>query len=76
MSKHKIALYKSEVYLLPAMNINKSLTTGNAKVIDTILKELKQDTSNTSFLEQVKFIAGDQLSLKQLRTVGVILRHC
>ena len=49
VSEYKIELYKTEVYPLPAMNINELSTSRNAEVIDTILKELHIDTESPTF---------------------------
>jgi hypothetical protein len=40
MMHQKIEPHKTELHPLPAMNINELLTTGNAKVISMIMKEL------------------------------------
>ncbi|KAH7906596.1 hypothetical protein BJ138DRAFT_1162278 [Hygrophoropsis aurantiaca] len=52
------------------MNIEEASTAGNAEVIEAILKELKLDTSQASFTDVVKLIAGDQLSIARLRSVA------
>ncbi|ETW82437.1 hypothetical protein HETIRDRAFT_416617 [Heterobasidion irregulare TC 32-1] len=62
-SHQKIELHKTDVYPLPAMNINESLTAGNAEVVDAVLKELRLDMSMPEFAAELKLIASDQLSL-------------
>ncbi|TFY80542.1 hypothetical protein EWM64_g3470 [Hericium alpestre] len=66
-SSHKIEVHKTDIHPLPAMNINEASTSGNAQVIDAILKELGLKDLQVS--EFAKLIAGDQLSIAQLRAV-------
>ncbi|ETW74962.1 hypothetical protein HETIRDRAFT_332376, partial [Heterobasidion irregulare TC 32-1] len=56
-------LYKTEVYSLPAININELFISGNTKVINAILKELKIDILTTKFMQEIKLMVEDQLSL-------------
>ena len=60
---HKIQLHKTDMYPLPAMNINEASTTGNAEVVDALLRELEQDPALPAFVSEIKFLAGDQLSV-------------
>ena len=68
-SDFQIDVHKSEIYPLPAMNINEASTIGNAEVIDAVMEELRVDMSNPNFGENLKLIAGDQLSIARLRAV-------
>jgi hypothetical protein len=68
-SDSRIEVHKSEIYPLPAMNINEASTIGNAEVIDAVMEELGVDTSKSDFCENLKLIAGDQLSIARLRAV-------
>ena len=52
------------------MNINEASTSGNAEVIDELLKELRMDTESLAFVSKIKFLAGDQLSIARLRSVS------
>ncbi|KAN0130508.1 hypothetical protein V8E53_011594 [Lactarius tabidus] len=61
-SKFQIEVHKSEIYPLPAMNINKASTVRNAE-------ELSVDTSKPEFCGNLRLIAGDQLSIARLRAV-------
>lgn len=51
------------------MEIDESSITGNAEVIDTILKELELEISSPEFLERVRLFAGDQLSIARIRSI-------
>ncbi|KAI0073016.1 hypothetical protein K474DRAFT_1604071 [Panus rudis PR-1116 ss-1] len=64
-----IPLHKTDIYPLPAMDIDESSTTGNADVIDQIFKEAGYDTDSEEFSKTLKIIWGDQLSVKNLRSV-------
>jgi hypothetical protein len=66
----KIEAHKSELYPLPAMNINESSVTGNADVINTIMKELNLPISKDEVVDTIKLISGDQLSIARLRAVA------
>jgi hypothetical protein len=68
-SEFQIEAHKSEIYPLPAMNINEASTIGNAEVIDAVMEELSVDTSKPEFCGNLKLIAGDQLSIARLRAV-------
>lgn len=68
-SERVIEVHKTNVYPLPAMNINESSTAGNAEVVDTVMKELKLDQTKHDFADFVKPIAGDQLSIARLRSI-------
>jgi hypothetical protein len=68
-SKFRIEVHKSEIYPLPAMNINEASTVGNAEVIDAVMEELSVDTSKPEFCGNLRLIAGDQLSIARLRAV-------
>ncbi|KAA1476504.1 hypothetical protein DENSPDRAFT_785151 [Dentipellis sp. KUC8613] len=70
VTAHKIPVHKTPVYPLPTMNINEASTSGNAEVVDAILKELRIDTSKPEFAEKLRPIAGDQLSIARLRSVA------
>ena len=68
-SDFRIDMHKSEIYPLPAMNINEASTMGNAEVIDAVMEELNVNTSKPEFCENLKLVAGDQLSIARLRAV-------
>ena len=68
-SEFRIEVHKSEIYPLPAMNINEASTMGNAEVIEAVMEELGVDTSKPDFSENLKLVAGDQLSIARLRAV-------
>ncbi|KAH9033154.1 hypothetical protein EDB83DRAFT_2229397, partial [Lactarius deliciosus] len=68
-SDFRIDVHKSEIHPLPAMNINEASTMGNAEVIDTVMEELNVDTSKPDFCENLKLVAGDQLSIARLWAV-------
>ncbi|KAH9011428.1 hypothetical protein EDB83DRAFT_2234081 [Lactarius deliciosus] len=68
-SDFRIDVHKSEIHPLPAMNINEASTMGNAEVIDAVMEELNVDTSKPEFCENLKLVAGDQLSIARLRAV-------
>ena len=59
------------MYLLLAININKSLTSSNAKVIEAILRELQLDTTDL-FYNKIILIIRDQLLLACLKLVSVV----
>ncbi|KAI0675801.1 hypothetical protein C8Q78DRAFT_963648 [Trametes maxima] len=65
----QIPLHKTDVYPLPAMNIDESSITGNAEVVDTIFKSLGFDIGTTKFAGIVRPIFGDQLSISRLRSL-------
>ncbi|KAI0651871.1 hypothetical protein C8Q79DRAFT_897275 [Trametes meyenii] len=65
----QILLHKTEVYPLPAMNIDESSITGNAEVIDTIFQELGFDIGTTKFSGIAHPIFGDQLSIARIRSL-------
>ncbi|KIJ59407.1 hypothetical protein HYDPIDRAFT_162408 [Hydnomerulius pinastri MD-312] len=69
-SSFKIELHKTEIHPLPAMNIDEASTTGNAEVLEAILKELKLDLSQEKFADTAIPIAGDQLSIARLCSVA------
>ncbi|KAH9161003.1 hypothetical protein EDB89DRAFT_1861941 [Lactarius sanguifluus] len=68
-SDFRIDVHKSEIHPLPAMNINEASTMGNAEVINVVMEELNIDTSKPEFCENMKLVAGDQLSIARLRAV-------
>jgi hypothetical protein len=70
MTEHQIGTHKTELCPLPAMNINESSTAGNADVINTIMKELNIPMKKDKFIETIKLISGDQLSVARLRAVA------
>ncbi|TFY52109.1 hypothetical protein EVJ58_g10195 [Rhodofomes roseus] len=64
-----IPLHKTEVYPLPAMNIEEASIKGNADVLEAIFSELGHDLTSTKFTETVKLVFGDQLSIARIRSV-------
>lgn len=69
VTSQKIPLHKTEIYPLPAMDIDESKTTGNAEVMETIFHEVGLDMQTSSFADTVKLIFGDQLSIARLRSL-------
>lgn len=65
-TSESITLHKTDIYPLPAMNIDESSTAGNADVMEAIMKEVKYDKS----AEYVQVVFGDQLSVAQKRSVA------
>ncbi|KAH9939563.1 hypothetical protein B0H21DRAFT_780573 [Amylocystis lapponica] len=59
----KIPLHKTDIYPLPAMNIDESSTTGNAEVMETMFRELGFDMNTPTFGDSVHLVFGDQLSI-------------
>lgn len=68
-SADKIPLHKTDIYPLPAMNINESSITGNAEVMEAIFEELEQPITEPEFMDEVRIVCGDQLSVTNLRSV-------
>lgn len=68
-SESSIPLHKTEVYPLPTMNINESSVTGNAEVMEAMFAELGYPTDAPDFLDEVRIVCGDQLSVSNLRSV-------
>ena len=68
-SDFRIDVHKSEIFPLPAMNINEASTIGNAEVVNAVMEELNVDMSKPKFCENLKLVAGDQLSIARLRAV-------
>ncbi len=68
-SDTKIPLHKTDVYPLPAMNINESSIIGNAEVMEAIFEELEQPITEPEFMDEVRIVCGDQLSVTNLRSV-------
>ncbi|KAI0069829.1 hypothetical protein K474DRAFT_1747000 [Panus rudis PR-1116 ss-1] len=65
----KIPLHKTEVFPLPAMNIDESSTTGNADVLDAIFREVGHHLDSPLTWDAVKIVFGDQLSVSRQRGV-------
>ncbi|KAG8914177.1 hypothetical protein FRC01_004190 [Tulasnella sp. 417] len=70
VSDSKIALHKTEIYPLPAFEIDESSITGNIEVLEAISEELKLDTTSPDFMRHVRLFAGDQLSISRLRSIA------
>ncbi|KAL6299961.1 hypothetical protein BKA93DRAFT_819674 [Sparassis latifolia] len=64
-----IPLHKTDIYHLPAMNIDESKITGNAEVMEMVFEELGMDMDADHFRDTVKLIFGDQLSIAHLRSL-------
>ncbi|KAI0073145.1 hypothetical protein K474DRAFT_1603842, partial [Panus rudis PR-1116 ss-1] len=69
LREEDIPLHKTDIYPLPAMDIDESSTTGNADVVDQIFEEVGYNTDSEEFHQFLKIIWGDQLSVKNLRSV-------
>ncbi len=65
----QIPLHQTEIHPLPAMQIDESSTQGNAEVMDAMFRELGFDTSSQEFINTVRPIFGDQLSIARLRSL-------
>lgn len=66
---------QTEIFPLPAMNIDESTLIGNAEVIEAILKELGL-ADRVDVEEFIRLVAGDQLSIARLRTLlGIRAGH-
>ncbi|EIW73975.1 hypothetical protein CONPUDRAFT_68089 [Coniophora puteana RWD-64-598 SS2] len=68
-SEHRIEVHKTDIYPLPAMDIDESSTLGNLNVLKTVFRELHLDDSSTDFAQTVKFIAGDQSTIARDRVI-------
>lgn len=71
-SKFRTKLEKTVLFSLPAMPIDESSTTGNADVLTAMLSELHLDSSKKDFIETIRLVAGDQLSMARLRSIALI----
>jgi hypothetical protein len=71
VSDHKIETHRTELFPLPAWQIDESSIIGNAEVDQAIVSELQLDDVPES-KDRVRFLAGDQLSLARLRSLEVI----
>ncbi|KAJ8519429.1 hypothetical protein ONZ45_g3620 [Pleurotus djamor] len=67
----RIEPHSTEMFPLPAMEIDESTISGNVDVINTIAAELKLEET-THFNTAVKIFAGDQLSISRLRSAANI----
>ncbi|KAI0354104.1 hypothetical protein OH77DRAFT_1457194 [Trametes cingulata] len=65
----KIPLHQTEIYPLPAMNIDESSTSGNSDVLNEIFREVGQDITSPEFTRTVRITAGDQLSISRIRSL-------
>ncbi|KAI0073051.1 hypothetical protein K474DRAFT_1604027, partial [Panus rudis PR-1116 ss-1] len=76
MPEMNIPLHKTDIYPLPAMQIDESSTAGNAEVVKTIFNEAGFDTNSEEFLKFVRILWGDQLSVARLRSAtGIRVGH-
>ncbi|CDO68807.1 hypothetical protein BN946_scf184805.g16 [Trametes cinnabarina] len=64
-----IPLHKTDVFPMPAMEIDESSTTGNAQVLDAMFTEMGHDTRSLDFNNEVCIVFGDQLSMARVRAV-------
>ncbi|KAI0707558.1 hypothetical protein C8T65DRAFT_576601 [Cerioporus squamosus] len=64
-----IPLHKTEIFPMPAMNIDESSTVGNAAVLDAMFTEMGHDVKAPEFNEEVRIVFGDQLSMARVRGV-------
>ncbi|KAI0349126.1 hypothetical protein OH77DRAFT_1415529, partial [Trametes cingulata] len=69
VTEDRIPVHKTDIYPLPAMNIDESSTAGNADVLTEIYKNLRLDTSSPEFTKYVKIVCGDQLSVSRIRSL-------
>ena len=70
-SDYKIETHRTELFPLPAWQIDESSIIGNAEVDEAIVNELQLNDIPDS-KDRVRFLAGDQLSLARLRSLEVI----
>ncbi|KLO05063.1 hypothetical protein SCHPADRAFT_947209 [Schizopora paradoxa] len=71
-SRMKIQPEKSTIYPLPTFHIDESSNVGNAEVIEAVFAELGLDIDSREFVEKMKFVSGDQLSMACLRSVAAV----
>ncbi|THG94119.1 hypothetical protein EW026_g7288 [Hermanssonia centrifuga] len=69
ITSKQIPIHKTEMYPLPAMNIDESSRIENAEVINTIFKELGYTTANKKSHGKVKIVHGDQLSVSRICSI-------
>ncbi|RDB27091.1 hypothetical protein Hypma_005008 [Hypsizygus marmoreus] len=75
-TSEKIAVHKTPIHPLPAMDIEENTTTGNVEVMDAIISELGLKLDDPEYAEYVKIIAGDQLTIARQRAIlNVRLGH-
>ncbi|KAI0078045.1 hypothetical protein K474DRAFT_1674371 [Panus rudis PR-1116 ss-1] len=75
-SSQTIPVHQTEVFPLPAMSIDKSSTTGNADVLDTVYRKLGHHLDSPFFTQFVRIVFGDQLSVTRQRGVtGARIGH-
>lgn len=67
----KLDAQKTELYPLPAWNIDESSTVGNIEVIRAVTEELQLEKHPES-QNRVRFLAGDQLSMARVRTIETL----
>lgn len=68
---HAIPLHTTTFYPLPAMDIDESSTSGNAEVIEAIMKEVgaMEDSDSSKY---ILILWGDQLLVARIRSVSNI----
>ncbi|KAI0719033.1 hypothetical protein C8Q72DRAFT_878316 [Fomitopsis betulina] len=70
---HRIPLHKTDIFPLPAMNIDESTIVGNAEVVERMFSDVGLDLMAMDFTRMVKLIAGDHLSINRIRS---LTRNC
>lgn len=70
-TKDQIKTHTTSLHPLPTMKIDESTIVGNAEVDEAIVEELQLRTHPT-WMEYVRIIAGDQLSIARLRALASI----
>lgn len=70
---HRIPLHKTDIFPLPAMNIDESTIVGNAEVVERMFSDVGLDLMAMDFTRMVKLIAGDHLSINCIRS---LTRNC
>ncbi|KAK7036588.1 hypothetical protein VNI00_011521 [Paramarasmius palmivorus] len=68
VTSDKIEVHQTEIYPLPAWNIDESTIEGNAQVVEEIFKYLGL-RDRPDFAQTVRILAGDQLSIARLRSL-------
>ncbi|KAL1699001.1 hypothetical protein EV121DRAFT_217137 [Schizophyllum commune] len=68
----RIKPHTTDFHPLPARPINEGSRTGNADAIREFMEELGQPSLATEYADEVRLVAGDQLSMARLREVAEV----
>ncbi|KAJ6624223.1 hypothetical protein B0H10DRAFT_2162254 [Mycena sp. CBHHK59/15] len=69
VSADQIALHRTPIHPVPAMEIDENSTKGNIEVIEATNTELELDEDDPNYAKYVKIIAGDQLTIARQRSI-------